>query len=272
MHEEETKSKTEADANEHHLETAVTSARPTVTSAVLLAGEAGKEKLTRTRHEAIQEGWGRDVARDKRARSAVRTTRAESRLAEERARVPTEAGESHAVTENMKMKDPVGVESCPESGASCAASVTEPAAENPQPAQLDYMELPQLLCLKDRTGIVLGDMLGGGSFGTVYEASLKGSQWPAWLLELDLVVKVVRDNASGNGGGGVSRGRVFDEFVLGSVRHPSLVSCLGFTQSSPFWALFERCDCGSLWKALKGSRRSEAKARLLEERVPLDQP
>lgn len=51
--------------------------------------------------------------------------------------------------------------------------------------------------------------------------------------------------------------------VLGSVSHPNLVKCLGFTQSAPFWALDERCNRGSLHEAV----RRESKPGSLIQRI-----
>lgn len=85
---------------------------------------------------------------------------------------------------------------------------------------------------------------------------------PHWLLEKKLVVKVLEDEP--RKGSRLDRGRTYEEFILGSVRRPSLVGCLGFTQSPPFHALFERCNRGSLSDALNGSDRSKEKAVLLE--------
>lgn len=153
----------------------------------------------------------------------------------------------------------------PESEASCAAGASEPAASVPQAAlALKQEELSWLLCLESRKGILLGEKLGEGTFGSVYEAVLEGDHWPAWLLDLELVVKTLRDNPFG-GGRGLHQGNRFEEFILGSVRHPSLVACLGFTKSPPVWALFEKCNRGSLGDTLRGSHKLAEKARLLEE-------
>lgn len=142
----------------------------------------------------------------------------------------------------------------PESGGSCASG-----AANPPHVHLplhQHGQLPQILVLPNQNGITRGRMLGSGTFGEVYEASLEGEHWPTWLREKSLMVKVLQE------GFGIGcrpdRGRIFDEFILGSFRHPSLVGCLGFTQSPPFCALFERCNLGSLWDALKGSRADQA--------------
>jgi serine/threonine protein kinase len=112
--------------------------------------------------------------------------------------------------------------------------------------------LQHLLCLSSTDGIVLGEPMGSGRYGTVFEASLKGSQWPASLLGRDLVVKVLKSETVDEVGSKRRRDCIFDEFIFGSLRHPSLVGCLAFTQLPPFWALFERCNRGSLWDALKG--------------------
>ncbi|GAQ91612.1 Protein kinase-like domain containing protein [Klebsormidium nitens] len=151
---------------------------------------------------------------------------------------------------------PVDKDSGPESGASCAPAPLRPPVEDPP----EQHEVPQILLLPDRTGIRFGEMLGSGSFGAVYEASLEGNHWPNWLLEKSVVVKVLHSSATG---GRIDR-RSYDEFILGSVRHPSLVGCLGFTQSLPVCALFERCNRGSLWEVLQGSKRLEDKVRHLE--------
>lgn len=146
----------------------------------------------------------------------------------------------------------------PESGDSCASAPFRPPAAIGPPQQ---HEIPQILLLPNANGIIRGRMLGSGTFGDVFEASLEGDHWPEWLRGLSLVVKVLQVHPSV--GGRADRNRVYDEFILGCVRHPSLVGCLAFTQSPPFFALFERCNRGSLWDVFRGKRNSED-AGLLE--------
>jgi hypothetical protein len=113
--------------------------------------------------------------------------------------------------------------------ASCGPDLKQAAAQQ---------NLQHLLCLSNTDGIVLGEPMGSGRYGTVFEALLKGSHWPASLLGRDLVVKVLKSETVDEVGSKRRRDRIFDEFIFGSLRHCSLVgavslslSCLPFGRS-----------------------------------------
>jgi serine/threonine protein kinase len=145
--------------------------------------------------------------------------------------------------------------------------------EQPQQSARQQDKLQQLLCLKVTRGINLGKRLGDGRYGSVFEATLEEDHWPMSLLETKLVVKVPKDDFINGQGGRPSRSRIYEEFILGSISHPSIVSCLAFLQSPPFWALFERCNRGTLWDALRGTKippsTRNMRERIREEGVTL---
>ena len=125
-------------------------------------------------------------------------------------------------------------------------------------------ELPSLFCIEDRSTIQIGERLGGGEYGTVYKASLEGTCWPASYLGREVVVKVFKADSVGGRGSRTLSAQILNEVVLGCNKHRSLVQCLGFTQSPPFWALFEECNRGSLEDALRAPSMQGGAPRLID--------
>lgn len=118
----------------------------------------------------------------------------------------------------------------------------------------------QLWSLNSTENIKLGERLGQGVYGEVFEATLEGPGWPPALLGVDLVAKVFKDDVERVRMRAATRAQIYEEFMVGALQHPSLVTCLAFTRMSPFVALFERCNMGSLQDALRDTRGSEGGA------------
>lgn len=93
---------------------------------------------------------------------------------------------------------------------------------------------------------------------------MEGTSFPATLLEKDIVVKIFKADFDAGRGNRSARAQILDELVLSCNKHHSLLPCLGFTQSPPFWALFEECNRGSLRDALRGALAPDGRTRIID--------